>query len=419
MPLTPEQVRRLISEQQIRFVVQSSAIRVFKDEEFSEAGAEVREDISDCPVVLGIKEMPGDFFQPEVTYAFFAHIIKGQRHNMPMLKRMMELGCSLIDYEKVTDEQGKRLIFFGRFAGIAGVIDTLAGLGRRLKVLGFKTPLGEIRLAHEYGGVQVAKEAISRIGDKIRSEGLPEELVPLIIGVTGYGNVARGVNEILDALIPVDVQPKDLQDLKKNGNRYAIYRVVFKEEDTVMPKQPGKSFDLQEYFSHPELYQAKFEEHLPYLSVLINCIYWDERYPRLITKDYLKRAFSEGKPKLLIVGDISCDIEGSVEATVKATNPGEPFFVYNPFEDKAIDGVTGDGLVMMAVDNLPCELAKDASHEFGQALMPFVPIIARTDFRLSMEQLNLPGPIMRGLILHKGKLTPGYEYIERFVKERT
>lgn len=430
VPLTPEQVRCLISEHKLKFVVQSSEIRVFKDEEFRDAGAEVQEDISDCPIVLGIKEMPIDFFKPGGTYAFFAHIIKGQRHNMPMLKRMIELGCSLIEYEKVTDEQGRRLIFFGRFAGIAGMIDTLVGLGRRLGILGVKTPFLEMKLAHEYGSVQVAKEAITRIGDKVRSDGLPEDLVPLIIGVTGYGNVARGAGEILDALIPVDVKPNDLPDLGRNGNRYAIYRVVFKEEDMVArkepvpasdaeePKEPGYRFDLQEYFHHPVLYRAKFEEYLPYLSVLVNCIYWDERYPRLVTKDYLKRAFSQGKPKLLLIGDISCDIAGSVEATVKATNPGEPFFVYNPLEDTAVDGVRGEGVVIMAVDNLPCELAKDASHEFGLALMPFVPILAGTDFRLPLERLNLPPAIRRALILHQGKLTPGYEYIEQFVKER-
>ncbi len=418
VPLTPEQVHRLITEHNIEFVVQSSEIRIFKDEEYRSAGAEVGDDVSHCPVVLGIKEMPINFFRPEGTYAFFAHVIKGQPQNMPMLKRMMELRCSLIDYEKVTDDQGRRLIFFGRFAGIAGMVDTLAGLGKRLAVLGFPTPFVEVELAHKYGSVQLAKAAVGRIGERIRSEGLPKEVTPLVIGVTGYGNVARGVNEIFDTLMPVDVKPNDLPDLVKNGNNYAVYRVVFKEEDTVEPKTPGHGFNLQEYFAHPELYRSKFETYLNYLTVLVNCIYWNERYPRLVTKGFLKQIFLAGRPKLLIIGDISCDIEGSIEATVKVTNPGEPFFVYNPIQEKAVDGVEGEGVVIMAVDNLPCELARAASHEFGLSLMPFLPSLARVDFRKNLEQLDLPAPIRRALLVHKGKLTPGYEYIERFVKER-
>ncbi len=418
-PLTPEQVKKLQVEQGVRFVVQSSPIRAFPDSDFLSAGAEVREDINDCPVILGIKEIPAGVFQPERTYVFFAHVIKGQPHNMGMLKRMMELRCSLIDYERITDEGGRRLIFFGRFAGIAGMIDTLAGLRQRLRVLGWDTPFAEVKLAHEYGRVEVARTAIARIGEKVRTSGLPGELTPLIIGVTGYGNVARGAGEIIQALNAVEVKPGDLPQVIKEGKKDRIYSVVFKEEDTVEPKDPGHRFDLQEYFTHPELYQSKFERYLPFLSVLVNCIYWDSRYPRLVTKSYLKNAFSRNPPKLIIIGDISCDIEGSIEATVKATNPGAPFFVYDPLTEQAIDGIQGRGVVIMAVDNLPCELAKDSSEEFGRALMPFIPVFARTDFQRHIDDLELPGPLRRALILHQGKLTPEYEYIAKFIKERS
>ncbi len=269
VPLTPDQLRQLIVEYGLRFAVQSSPIRIFSDEEFRQAGAEVREDIADCPIVLGVKEMPVNFFRPQGTYMFFAHVIKGQPHNMKMLKRMMELGCSLLDYEKITDEQGKRLVFFGRFAGIAGMIDTIAALGRRLKVLGWETTFQEAKLAHEYQRVDKAKEAIAQIGEAVRRNGLPEELAPLVIGVTGYGNVARGAGEILTALGTTLVTPADLPALLKEGKKDQIYQVVFKEEDTVEPKNPEEKFDLSQYFNHPELYRAKFERHLPYLSVLV------------------------------------------------------------------------------------------------------------------------------------------------------
>jgi alpha-aminoadipic semialdehyde synthase len=417
-PLIPEQVGQLIGEQGLSFVVQRSEIRTFSDAEFREVGAEVGDDLSGCPVVLGIKEIPEPAFQPRHTYIFFSHVIKGQHHNMPMLRRMMELGCSLIDYEKMTDEAGRRLVFFGRFAGIAGMVDTLAGLGKRLELQGVKTPFARVRLAHEYGRVELAKAAIAEVGRDIVEQGLPGELSPFVVGVTGYGHVAKGAWEMLDALGATEVEPVDLPALAADGDRHTVYRVMFREEHMVEPKEIGHRFDLKEYFTRPELYRSKFEDHLPHLSVLLNCIYWDERYPRLVTIPWLKQAFSGGRrPKLAAIGDISCDIDGSIEATVKATEPGEPFFVYQPETGSVRDGVEGEGMLLMTVDNLPCELPFDSSREFGVALVPFVPAIARTDFGLPLEKLDLPGPIRRALILHRGRLTPEYSYIEKYLEK--
>ena len=416
-PLIPEQVGQLIGEQGLSFVVQRSELRTFSDAEFHEVGADVGDDLSGCPVVLGIKEIPESAFMPRHTYIFFSHVIKGQHHNMPMLRRMMELGCSLIDYEKMTDEVGRRLVFFGRFAGIAGMVDTLAGLGKRLESQGMQTPFSRVRLAHEYGRVALAKAAMAEVGRDIVEQGLPAELSPLVVGVTGYGHVAKGAWEMLDALGATEVDPVDLPTLAAKGDRHVVYRVMFREEHMVTPKEIGHRFDLKEYFGHPELYRSKFEDHLPHLSVLTNCIYWDVRYPRLVTKQWLKQAFSGGqRPKLAAIGDISCDIDGSIEATVKATEPGEPFFVYEPETDAVRDGVEGEGMLLMTVDNLPCELPFDSSREFGVALEPFVPAIARTDFSRPLEKLDLPGPIRRALILHQGRLTPEYSYIDRFLK---
>jgi len=411
-PLIPEQVGQLIGEQGLSFVVQRSELRTFNDAEFREVGAEVSDDLSGCPVVLGIKEIPEPVFLPGHTYIFFAHVIKGQHHNMPMLRRMMELGCSLIDYEKMTDEVGRRLVFFGRFAGIAGMVDTLAGLGRRLEMQGIKTPLSRMRLAHEYGRVNLAKAAVAEVGRDIVELGLPAELSPFVVGVTGYGHVAKGAWEMLDALGATEVEPVDLPALAAKGDPHAAYRVMFREEHLVEPKEIGHRFDLKEYFGHPELYRSRFEDHLPYLSVLMNCIYWDVRYPRLVTKPWLKQAFSGGqRPKLAAIGDISCDIDGSIEATVKATQSGEPFYVYEPETGLVRDGVDGDGMLLMTVDNLPCELPFGSSREFGVALMPFMPAIARTDFSLPLQRLGLPGPVRRALVLHRGRFTPEFEYI--------
>jgi saccharopine dehydrogenase (NAD+, L-lysine-forming) len=416
-PLTPEQVGRLVAEQGLRFVVQRSEIRAFSDAGYHDVGAEVSDDLSECPVVLGIKEIPESVFLPKHAYVFFSHVIKGQRKNMPMLRRMMQLGCSLIDYEKMTDDAGRRLVFFGRFAGIAGMVDTLAGLGKRLETLGTKTPLSRVRLAHEYGRVESAKAAVAEVGREIAEQGLPDELSPLVIGVTGYGHVAQGAWEMLDALGAAEVGPVDLPSLAAKADRHNIYRVMFREEQMVEPKEAGHRFDLNEYFGRPELYRSRFEVHLPHLSALVNCIYWDARYPRLVTRKWLEQAFAAGSsPKLVAIGDISCDIGGSIEATVKATEPGDPFYVFEPETASVRDGVTGDGMLLMTVDNLPCELPYDSSQEFGVALLPFVPAIAHADFSLPLEKLDLPGPIRRGLILHQGRLTPEFAYIEKHLK---
>ena len=272
-----------------------------------------------------------------------------------------------------------------------------------------------MRLAHEYGRVNPAKAAIAEVGRDIVELGLPAELSPLVVGVTGYGHVAKGAWEILDALGATEVEPVDLPALASKGDPRAVYRVMFREEHMVEPKETGHRFDLKEYFGQPELYRSRFEDHLPHLSVLMNCIYWDVRYPRLVTKLWLKQAFSGGhRPKLAVVGDISCDIDGSIEATVKATQPGEPFYVYEPETGLVRDGVDGAGMVLMTVDNLPCELPFGSSREFGVALMPFMPAIARADFSRPLKKLDLPGPIRRALVLHRGRLTPEFEYISGF-----
>jgi len=417
-PLIPEQVGQLIGEQGLSFVVQRSELRTFSDAEYREVGAEVGDDLSGCPVVLGIKEIPEAAFQPGHTYLFFSHVIKGQHHNMPMLRRMMELGCSLIDYEKMTDDAGRRLVFFGRFAGIAGLVDTLAGLGERLETQGIQTPFSRVRLAHEYGRVDLAKAAVAEVGRDIVEQGLPAELSPFVVGVTGYGHVAKGAWEMLDSLGATEVEPVDLPALAAKGDRRMVYRVMFREEHLVEPKEVGHRFELKEYYGRPELYRSHFADHLPQLSVLVNCIYWEARYPRLVTKEWLRQAFAGGsEPKLAAIGDISCDIDGSIEATVKATEPGEPFFVYHPETGAVRDGVEGDGMLLMTVDNLPCELPFDASREFGLALLPYVPAIARTDFSRPLDKLDLPGPVRRALVLHRGKLTPEFAHIEKYLGE--
>jgi alpha-aminoadipic semialdehyde synthase len=418
VPIIPEHARQLQEEHGVEVWVQPSDIRVFREEEFTQAGIRVEEDLSSCPVVFAVKEIPAHLFQPTHTYVFFAHVIKGQSYNMPMLKRIMELGCNLIDYEKVTDEKGRRLIFFGRHAGLAGMIDTLWALGRRLNWRGIPNPFSDLRQARHYHSLTEAEAAMSAVGERIAQEGLPEEITPFICGFAGYGNVFRGANEIIELLPVQEIEPRNVATVAQSADyaRNVVYKVVFKEEHMVEPISPEDRFELQDYYDHPEKYHGKFSTYLPHLSVLVNYTYWEAKYPRLVTKANLRQLYGEAEPpRLQVIGDISCDVEGAIEGTVKATEPGDPVFVYDPDEDRAIDGIEGHGPVIMAVDILPSELPRDASVYFSGVLMAYTPVIAQADYSVPFEELALPPEIKRAVIVYQGELTPDYRYIGKYL----
>ena len=420
VPLVPEHVQVLCRESDIHFIVQPSRIRAFSDAEYARAGAEVAEDLSPCQLVLAVKEIPPSFFQAERTYVFFSHTIKGQPHNMPMLKRMIELKTSLIDYERIVDEKGKRLVFFGRYAGIAGMIDTVRALGQRLVVEGVPSVLADVKSTLEYGSLANAREAFVQLGEQIVQQGLPAIGTPIIFGFTGYGHVSSGAQEIFDLLPHIELSPDELPAFAQSGKFSAkhIYKVVFREADLVQPREPGKDFDLQEYYQQPELYTSKFERFLPHLTVLVNAIYWDQRYPRLVTKAYLRQASVAGQPTYpRVIGDITCDVEGSIECNVECSTPGNPVYVYEPLMDGIRYGVTGHGPVILAVDNLPCELPRDASRMFSDVLREFIPALARCDFTRKFEELDLPESLKKALILLRGKFTPDYRYMSKYVQK--
>ncbi len=363
-----------------------------------------------------MKEIPPTFFRPGGAYMFFSHVIKGQAYNMPMLRRLMELGCTLIDYEKVIDDQGRRLIFFGRHAGLAGAIETLHALGKRLRWEGIPNPFEMIGHTYEYHDLAEAKAAVAAAGELIRSKGLPAQAAPLAIGVTGYGNVARGAWEILD-LLPVEIiQPPALSDIVDGpgASRFVVYATTFREEHIVEPLEG--EFDCRKYYECPGNYRPIFEKALPYLSVIVNGIYWDARYPRLVTKDALQKLWEKAEqPRLKVIGDVSCDIEGSIECTMKSTEPDEPCFVYDPLTREARDGYEGQGPVVMAVDILPSELPRDASEDFGRVLKDYIPAIVDADFSAPFEELRLPAPIKRAVIVHRGELTPDFRYLQQYL----
>jgi alanine dehydrogenase len=414
--IIPADMEKIIKKSGLEFYVERSEKRVFKDKEYEEAGAQLMDDVSDIPVVFGVKEMPLSFFKKNHTYIFFSHTIKGQEYNMPALKKMMEMEVNLIDYEKVSDEDGKRLIFFGRYAGLAGMINSLWALGKRWQAKGMENPFTALLQSHRYESLEDARDAIQKIAEKIVEGALDKWPHPLVIGLTGYGNVSRGAQEILSLLPLIEISPAELLQIGKQGkwDSRKVYKVVFREKDLVRPVNERDGFELQDYYDHPEKYESVFEAYIDQLTVLMNCMYWDDRYPRLISNDYLKNNYDQNHP-LQVIGDITCDPGGSIECTLNCTEIEAPNFIYHPEDGKITYGEKGEGVLVMAVDILPSELPRESSRAFSTALFPYVEAIVRADYDQPFEKLDLPGPIKRAMILHRGRLTPDYQYMEQYL----
>ncbi len=416
-PLTQKHVKQLV-EQGLEVLVETSKKRVFTDDEYRAAGGIVTQDISAASLILGVKEMPFDYFQAHKTYILFSHTIKGQEYNMPLLQNMVDHQINMIDYEKVTDEQGRRLIFFGHFAGLAGTINSLWSYGQRLKKLGFSNCFDTLKQAHNYFSLEEAKAAIKAVGNHIASKGLNPEIGPMIIGITGYGNVSKGAQEIASLLPLEKISPAELiQKSKENSfDLKRVYLVVFKEADLSSPIDNNAQFDLQDYYAHPEKYKNQFEQYVPHLSILMNCMYWDDRYPRIVSKDFLDELYKTNH-RLKVIGDVTCDPNGSIEATHIGTTIVDPVFVYNPKTRTPKMGFEGEGLLIMSVEILPSELPRESSEAFGNILVNYVKQLVEANYDTSFEKLSIPPEFKRALILHNGAFTPSYTYMADFLKD--
>lgn len=418
VPFSPEQVAQLVHAHGLRALVQPMPNRVFGTDDYRAAGAEITDDLSECNIVFGIKEIQPTYMHDGMAYAFFSHTIKAQSYNMPMLRYILDHGITLIDYELIKDEHGRRTVFFGNFAGYAGMIDSTWALGRRLRAEGFETPFSDIKYATEYCVLAEAETAFRELGERIRVDGLPEALTPLVCGFTGYGNVSKGAQSLYDLLPVQEIAPADLADFFARGrfSNHQVYKVEFHEQDMFAPAAPGAEFVLQEFFDHPERYRMRFAEYLPFLTMMVNGIYWEQRYPRLVTIKAARELWSGGeKPRLRVIGDVTCDIDGSVQLTVKDTTSDDPVFVFEPLTGRVMDGVEGDGPVILAVDKLPTELPREASAAFGVSLSPLVPVLAAVDFTVPFETLALPPELKRAVIAYKGVLTPAFAYLQPHV----
>jgi len=289
------------------------------------------------------------------------------------------------------------------------MIDSFYGYGQKLKSEGISTPFEKIKYSTQYKNLEEAKLLFAEVGEEIKNNSLP---FPVIIGITGYGNVSNGAQEVIDLLPVEEISPQQLLDFDKNKlSKHKIYKIIFKEIDMVEPIE--NDFELLDYYSNPDNYTSVFYKYLDKINILINAVYWDARYPKLLTCDYIKQNFEKLKD-LKIIGDISCDVNGGIECTKKSTNSGNPFFVYNPETDGIENGLFGNGPAVLAVDNLPGEIARDSSTFFSNILKNFIPYLQIENLDTNFENLKIPAELKKAVIIFNGQLTPDFKYLENF-----
>lgn len=414
-PLTPQTLIKHQNEK-IKFIVQPSQNRIYTDSDYLAAEATLTESLSDADTIIGVKEMPESFFEQNKTYMFFSHTIKGQSHNMQMLKKMMDLKCNLIDFECITDQSGKRLVFFGRHAGLAGMIDGLHALGKRFEALNYQSVFSKVKMAYEYLSIDKAFAELKTVAQEASKEGFIKSLnKPLVFGFTGYGNVSKGAQEIFDIFEHITISPKDLLNEKTTLPTDKLIKVVFTEKETIYCEAIN-GYEATHFQNNPQKYSSIFNKYLPKLTGLINCIYWEPNFPRLLTLQECHKLYAESFfDGPLVIADLSCDINGSIECTFDATSPDNPYYIYDIDKKRVKYTAEGKGPVIMAVDNLPCELPKDASDSFSEALEPFLPELGSMNSSLPLAQSGLSKTMQKAVILWNGQLTPNFKYIEQYL----
>ncbi|KAL8492642.1 hypothetical protein ACS0TY_024003 [Phlomoides rotata] len=425
VPLTPAHCARLLHGKTgvSRIIVQPSAKRIHHDALYEDVGCELSEDLCECGFILGVKQPKLEMILPDRAYAFFSHTHKAQTENMPLLDKVLGERATLFDYELITGENSKRLLAFGKFAGRAGMIDFLGGLGQRFLSLGYSTPFVSLGTSYMYSSLAAAKAAVISVGEEIATMGLPSTICPLVFVFTGTGNVSQGAREIFKLLPHTFVEPSKLPDLfeaargdtqagKSSKKRvFQVYGCVVTSQDIVVHKDPAKVFDKVDYYAHPENYIPVFHEKIaPFASVIVNCMYWETRFPRLLTTTQLQDLINQGRP-LVGICDITCDVGGSIEFVQKTTTIDSPFVRYDPDDNLCHHDVDGNGVICSAVDILPTEFAREASQHFSDILSEFIGSLASST---SLE--TLPAHLKRACIVHAGALTSLFEYIPRMRK---
>lgn len=378
---TPEEASRLLKEHpEVELKVESSDIRIFSDDEYRSQGLQVTEDISDSDVFFGVKEVPIDALIPDKKYFFFSHTIKKQPHNRKLLQAILEKKIDLYDHETIVDAENRRLIGFGRYAGIVGAYNGIRAFGIKFEL--FNLPKAET--------LSGKSDLVARLKRQI--------LPPIKIVLTGHGKVGMGAKEILDGMKIKEVTPENFLTKKYTEPVYTQIDVLDYNK-----RIDGNVIDKEDFYNNPQDYTSDFERFSQVADIFMAGHFYGNGAPVILTREMLNSKDN----KIKIVADISCDVDGPIASTIKASTIAEPLYGYLPSEHKEVEIFHPAAIVVMAVDNLPCELPKDASEGFGEMFMEHViPAFFNGD---------KDGILQRAKITEKGKLTKRFEYLQPFV----
>lgn len=360
--------------------VESSDIRIFTDLDYQSMGIEVTNDVSDCDVLFGVKEVPVDNLIPNKSYFFFSHTIKKQPYNRKLLQAVLAKNIDLYDHETIIDSHNRRLIGFGRYAGFVGTYNAFRAFGIKFEL--FKMPKAE---------TLSGKDALIA---HLRRLVLP----PLKIVVTGTGKVGNGAKEILDAMKIKEVSVENY--LTKNFTQ-AVYTQI--DVLDYNKRKDGQVLDFTDFHNNPSEYVSDFERFTKVSDIYITGHFHANDAPAILTSEMLKA----NDCKIKIVADISCDVNGPIACTLRSSSIAEPLYGYLPSENKEVDVFHPAAIVVMAVDNLPCELPKDASVGFGEMFSEHViPAFFNGD---------KDGILKRAKMTENGKLTERFSYLQDYV----
>ena len=378
---SPDELTKLKqSYQNVVVKVEHSDIRVFSDSEYEKLGIEVTDDISDCDILFGVKEVPVEDLIPNKTYFFFSHTIKKQPYNRKLLQAILEKNIELYDYETIVDANNRRLIGFGRYAGIVGAYNSIRAFGIKFEL--FKLPKAET-LSGKEALITHLKRLI---------------LPPLKFVITGTGKVGNGAKEVLDAIKIKEVSVDNY--LTKNYTQPVYTQIDVLEYNK---RKDGQVLDFTDFYHNPEEYVSDFERFTKVSDIYITGHFHANDAPVILTREMLQSKDC----KIKVVADVSCDVNGPIACTLRSSTIAEPLYGYLPSENKEVDVFHPAAIVVMAVDNLPCELPKDASEGFGKMFIEHViPAFFNGDNH---------GILQRAKITEKGKLTPRFSYLQDYV----
>jgi alanine dehydrogenase len=360
--------------------VESSDIRVFTDSQYHNMGIEVTNDVSDCDVLFGVKEVPIDNLIPNKAYFFFSHTIKKQPYNRKLLQAILEKNIELYDHETIVDAHNRRLIGFGRYAGIVGAYNAFRAFGIKFEL--FKMPKAET-LSGKDALIMHLKRLI---------------LPPLKIVVTGTGKVGNGAKEILDAM---KIKEVSVENYLTKSYTQPVYTQI--DVLDYNKRKDGQVLDFTDFHQNPTEYISDFERFTKVSDIYIAGHFYANDAPAILTREMLQA----NDCNIKVVADVSCDVNGPIACTLRASTIAEPLYGYLPSENKEVDVFHPAAIVVMAVDNLPCELPKDASEGFGEMFSEYVlPAFFNGD---------KDGILHRAKMTENGKLTERFSYLQDYV----